>query len=356
MSTVNLDVADLKAALAAPGLIAEDVVDTVYNLSEGIPTPFTDTVRDGGSFSNLYSEWTQDDVDLTPDMSNAVVDGATAAGNDTAYGLRIGNHAQLSDKVVRVSDASDDVSSFGSVGTMAYQTAKRLIDLRNNVEALAVSRQASVQDNGQLVPGVSGGLGAFIKTNTDYGTNGQAGGFDTATKLVDAPAPGEARALTWSNVRARLLEVYSKGGFPSVLMTVPGVIMAINSFLFSDAGKPYRATPTANVQGTTPATQTAQGYISVVLSDFGIALTLQDNRWQQTYDSDDTVAVQVADVFILDPRYAGIATLSGYQQKMLGPVGHSEEKLLKVHWMLKIFREDAHANIADIDPTLAVTA
>ena len=33
MSTANLDAADLAAALAAPGLIHEEVIDTVYNLS-----------------------------------------------------------------------------------------------------------------------------------------------------------------------------------------------------------------------------------------------------------------------------------------------------------------------------------
>ena len=61
MSTANLDAADLAAALAAPGLIREDVMDMVYNLDEGIPTPFTDMIR-SGSHSNPYSEWTEDDL------------------------------------------------------------------------------------------------------------------------------------------------------------------------------------------------------------------------------------------------------------------------------------------------------
>ena len=57
MSTANLDAADLAAALSAPGLIREDVVDQIYNLDEGIPTPYQDMVG-AGSFSNLFSEWT----------------------------------------------------------------------------------------------------------------------------------------------------------------------------------------------------------------------------------------------------------------------------------------------------------
>lgn len=350
MSTANLDVADLAAALAAPGLIREDVMETVYNLDEGIPTPFTDMVR-SDTFSNLYSEWTQDDL-TAPDTANAVIDGADATGNDTSVGVRVGNRAQLSDKVVRISHAAEAVDSIGSVGRMAYQTAKRLMDLRRDVEAIAVGRQASVADDGSATAGKTAGLAAWIETNTDFGaTGGAPGGFNTSTKVVDAPGVGIVRALTWANVRARLLEVYTAGGYPSVLMTVPAVIAAINTFLFGSGGDPYRATPTANVQGTSPASQSAQGYISVVLSDFGIALKLVDNRLQQTYNTGTA-----ADVFLLDPAYLGLSYLEGYRNDPLAKTGHADQRLLSVQWMTKCFREDAHALIGDIDHTAAVTA
>lgn len=355
MSTANLDAADLAAALAAPGLIREDVIDTVYNLDEGIPTRFTDLVR-SDTFKNVYSEWTEDDLNA-PDITNAVVDGADASGNDTTLGLRVGNRGQLSDKVVRISHIAEAVDSIGSVGRMAYQTARRLMDLRRDVEAIALGRQASVADDGNATAGKTAGLGAWIKTNVDFGTSGAAGGFDSATKLVDAPTPGQGRALIWETVRTMIEAIYTLGGNPSVLMSVPGVIKRINSFLFSDSGKPYRATPTANVQGATPASQAAQGYISVVLSDFGVELSLVDNRLQQTYLEDAVGGTdQVADVFLLDPAYAGLSYLEGYRNDPLAKTGHADQRLLSVTWMTKVFREDAHALIADIDPTLAVTA
>ncbi len=355
MSTANLDAADLAAALAAPGLIAEDVMDTVYNLDEGIPTPFTDAVG-SDSFSAKYSEWTEDDLEKAA-FANTVVDGADATGDDTSVGLRIGNRSQISDKKVRVSHSSDAVDSLGNQGKIAYQVSKRMMELRRNVETSAVSRQPSVVDDGNATAGQTAGLGAWIKTNAYFGTGGSAGGFNTATKLVDAPTAGDARALTWAAVRAALLDVYSGGGFPSMLMTVPGIIAALNTFLFSDAGKPYRAEPTANVTGQGGgATQTAQGYISVVLSDFGISLSLVDNRLQLTYNSGDVGPIQVADVFILDPRFARLSYLFGYRQDILAKTGHADNRLLSTEWMTKVMREDAHANIADIDPTLAVTA
>lgn len=349
MSTANLDAADLAAALAAPGLIHEDVVDTVYNLDEGIPTPFTDMVR-SGSHDNPYSEWTEDDL-TDPDTDNAVIDGADASGNDTKVGLRVGNRQQISDKVVRISHVSEAINSIGSIGRMAYQTAKRLMDLRRDVEAIATGRQASVVDDGSATAGRTAGLGAWIATNTDFGVGGSAGGFDSATKLIDTPAEGTVRALTWTNVRNRLQEVYEAGGYPSVLMSIPAVIKAVNTFLFSSSGDPYRANPTANVQGTSPQTQSAQGWITVVLSDFGISLSLVDNRLQQKYNS-----ATAADVFLLDPAYLGLSYLQGYWNKELAKTGHADQKLLGVEWMTKCFREDAHAMIADIDHTAAVTA
>lgn len=347
MSLNNLDAADLAAALAAPGLIAEDVVDAVRNLDEGIPQPFTNAVG-SSTIDALYTEWTENDLN-DPDPNNAFVDGADASGNDVKVGLRIGNRAQGSDKVVRISHAAEAVDSFGSVGRLAYQTARRLMDLRRDVEAILTGRQGSQVDDGNATPGKTGALGAFIKTHTDFGIGGSAGGFNTATKVVEAPVAGTPRALAWENVRDVLEGIYTGGGNPSVLMSVPGVIKRINSFLFSDAGKPYRADPTANVQGTSPATQTAQGYISVVLSDFGITMRLIDNRLQQLYDG-------AADVFLLDPAHAEIGYLYGYRSDELGKGGHSYNRLLSVVYALKVLREDAHGMIADVDPTAAVTA
>lgn len=349
MSTANLDAADLAAALSAPGLIHEDVMDTVYNLDEGIPTPFTDMVR-SGSHSNPFSEWTEDDLN-PPDTANAVVDGSDAVGNDTKLGARLGNRQQISDKVVRISHVSEAVDSIGSVGRMAYQTAKRLLDLRRDVEAIAVGRQASQADDGNTTPGLTAGLGAWIASNTDFGATGVPGGYNSATKIVDAPTEGTIRALTWTNVRDRIEEVYNAGGYPSVLKSIPAVIKGINTFLFGAGGDPYRAAPTANVQGVTPATQSAQGWITVVLSDFGISLSLVDNCLQQKYNSDTA-----ADVFILDPAFLGLSYLTGYRNDVLGKTGHSDMRMLSVDWMTKCFREDAHALIADVDPTAPVTA
>lgn len=351
----NLSAKDLSDALAG-GLIREDVIDQVYNLDEGIPTPFTDMVRKD-SFKSTYSEWSLNDLN-TIDTANAVVDGADTTDDQSKVGTRVGNRAQISDKMVQISTLAEEVDSIGSQGKMAYQTAKRLMDLRRDVEAIALGRQASVVDDGSSTAGKTAGFGAWLETNTDFGTTGAAGGFNTSTKIVDAPTPGSGRALTMTKVLDQVSNCFDAGSDPSVLMSVPGVIVGLNRFLFSSAGDPYRAAPTSNVSGAGKGVaQTAQGYINVMITDFGTTLELVPNRLQQTYlEAFGGGTSQSADVFLIDPAFVGLGFLYGYRVEALAKLGHSERKLISTSWMTKVYREDAHAMIADIDPTQAVTA
>jgi Family of unknown function (DUF5309) len=346
MSAANLDVAKLAAALSG-GLINEDVLQQVYNLDEGIPTPFTDMVG-GGSFSNPYSEWTRNDLSAV-DTANAVLDGADVSDNQAKIGTRVGNRRQISDKAIQVSDGAEDVSSVGGVGTMAYQTARRLMDLRRDVEAIALGIQASIADDGSVTAGKTGGFDAWMTSNTDNGAAGVNGGFNTGTKIVTAYTPGTKRALSFAKIVTQAINVYKKGGNPTVLMSVPDVIAGINNFLLTAAGAPYRATPNANVNGDSPIAQTAQGWFDTIVLPMGIRLKLVANRLQQTYGTTQ------ASVLLVDPRNVAIAN-TGYVVNPMAKTGHAEKKLARVHWMVKVYREDAHASIRDIDPTLAVTA
>ena len=171
---------------------------------------------------------------------------------------------------------------------------------------------------------------------------------------MDAPAEGTPAAMSWDAVRDLVLAVYQAGGAANgtlIAMSTPAVIRNIVTFLFSDAGKPYRAVPTANVGGTSPMNQTAQGWIDVVLSDFGITMRLIANRLQQTYNTNTA-----ADFFLIDPPNFAIASMEGDRVDELAKTGHADNRMLSNTWMTKCFREDAHAMYADIDFTEAVVA
>jgi hypothetical protein len=122
MSTANLDSADLKAA-TYKGLLREDVMNKIFDISK-IALPFTDMIGTD-THKNEYAEWTLDTL-ATPDITNAAIDGADTTGNNTVIGTRVGNHSQISTKVVRVSfraDASDVIGRTKETGYQIKQAA-----------------------------------------------------------------------------------------------------------------------------------------------------------------------------------------------------------------------------------------
>lgn len=343
-----LDVSDLKAVLSG-GLIREDVLDQIFDISD-IPTPFLDMIGTDG-YTNSYSEWTEDKL-VAPSTTNKIVSGSDAnSANNNANvtnAKRVGNHAQISTKLVMVSERGQAVTSIGRSDEMGYQTARRLQELRRDVEAAALSINASVQDDGNATAGQSAGLSAWMVTNTSIGATGANGGFQTGTKLVTTRTPGTKRALSFAFISQQIENVYTLGGMTDTLMSVPGVTKRLGQFLLTTANS---AKPTQNIQGTGDGvSQTAQMYVDAFKTDFGFFMKIIPNRLQQNYGTAQ------ADVFGLDSRFIKLGLLYGWKVDPLAKIGLSFRKMLHVDWMLKLTLERAQFIVADIDPTLAATA
>ncbi len=345
MSLVNLDAADL-AAVDFQGLINEDVMNAIWDISN-VPLPFTDSIGSDGTH-NDFAEWTKDklqDVDIT----NATVDGADAGTDDSNTGERVGNRHQFPDKVVRVSTKARSSGTIGFSDTLAYQVMMRQREIRRDVEAIVLENQASVADDGDAQPGLLGGFPSWLVTNTSRGAGGADGGFNAGT--VDAPTPGAARALTETLVRDIAQSVWEQGGDPSRLMSVPGVIRELSSFMFTSSAR--IATLQRDTQSSTSAAM-AMGSVNVFLTDFNVTLEFMPNRLQQTHV--DAVATQVADVFIYDTSMVMLGFMRGYQVDDLGRTGTADNRQMTAIVTLKVLNEAAHGVVADIDPTLAVVA
>lgn len=344
------DEVDLKG-LAAGGFVNEDVMQKIWDISQ-IPLPFTDAIG-SDTAENSYTEWVEDGL-ADPDITNAVVSGADASGNDAAGGSRKGNHCQNSVKVLAVTERARSVNVIGTSDEFARQVMMRQQELRRDVEAIALTGQASVADDNNTTAGKSGGFAAWIETNTSDGT-ATGGGFNTGTKLVTAITQGANRPLDFNTMLRQMVEdVYLSNGNPSMVMSVPQVIKRLNTFLFSTTGQGYAAQPTAEVSGSTPTDQVSQGFINIMRTDFGFTMRLVPNRLQQTYATTDPATG--ADVFLIDPQYVALAYLKNYVTRPLAKLGLSDRSEVSVDWTLKVYVEKAHAVIRDIDPTAAVVA
>jgi uncharacterized protein DUF5309 len=342
-----LDTSDLKSVTAG-GLIREDVLDQIFDCSD-IGTPFLDMIGTDG-FENSYSEWTEDAL-VAPNTANAVVSGADAASANNNANVtnakRVGNQAQISEKLVMVTERGQATTSVGRSDEMGYQTARRLQELRRDIEAIYLSPQASVADDNNATAGKTGGMDAWLKTNVTTGATGAVGGFNTGTKLVVAPTNGTKAALTWAQITTQIQNVYTLGGNPTVLMSVPGMTKRIANYLI---GTSLSAKPTQNVQGTGDGvSQTAQMFVDAFKTDFGFMMQIIPNRLQQTYGA------TACTVFGIDPRFWKLGLLYGWKVDPLAKLGLSYRKMLHADWMVKAYLERANFSIRDADPTAAVT-
>ena len=347
MSTANLDAADL-AAVAKGGWIHEDVMNRIWDISR-IPLPFTDSVG-SDTAENPNPTWLQDSLGAV-DLTNAVVDGSDAGADQSTTGTRVGNYCQESTKVFRVSQRAQNVNAIGVSNSLAYQLMKGQQRLRRDVEAISILNQASVIDNGNATAGHSGGIPAWIKTNATGGAGFAAGGYNTTTGLVAAFTPGAQRGLTETLVRNAAQAAWQAGGDPSILMSIPGVIRGLSEYMFTSSAR--IATLQRDTQGSTNAAA-ALGSVNLFITDFDVTLTMRANRLQSSYASIGGTVAQVATVLIYDPAYLMMSYLQGYRTETLAKTGLADNRQISVDWCTKVFNEDGHATLNDINPLTAV--
>ena len=412
MASNQVDSARLKGALSG-GLIREDVMNKIFDISK-IPLPFTDLIGNETS-KQEYKEWTIDKL-APPNISNAVVDGSDASGDDTQTGKRVGNHHQISTKSVAVSFRANASDVIGRTKESAYQISRRQQELRRDVEAIALSNQASVADTGSGgVAGKVGGLPSWLATNQIGGSGSAAGGFDTAlsgTKVTTARTVGAQMVLTETKVRDQMQAAYNQGGEVSILMSTPPVVRKFSEYMFTaNQSGGARVAQVVNYVDNAKKQQIASGSVNVFVSDFG-TLKFVPNRLQPSHADSAAAAaattltvgdwyiittvgtttnaqwiaagdkpfdgvarvgdvfqatttgvaagtgqvkLAAADVFLLDPEYLALTFLQGYRSEQLAKTGLAEKLQLSVDWSLVVNNEAAHAMIGDIKQSGTVT-
>lgn len=339
MTTENLDSADLKAALEG-GIINESVMQKIIDISD-FPLPFTDLAGNGGKVGNSYQEWTEDKLS-EPGLDNYAVDGAALGGNNARSGTRMGNHCQISTKVVAVSTRARNSDVIGQSDSLSYNIMQRLKELRRDVERMSISWNPSQADDGVAVPGISAGFGSFLTSNVFRGVGGLNGGFGATTPtIIDAPVNGAGEALSETNVRDVSQAVYENGGDPTVAMMQPAVKRLFSEYLYTDEARV--ATLDSDV-GQASEQATAKGAVDVYLSDFSI-LKLVPNRLQPGQPAASNTVM-----YLIDPEMVEQVFLHGYRTEPQGKKGLSDERQMIVDWSLRVSTELAHGCIADILP------
>ncbi len=340
--------ADLKAALTG-GLIHEDVMSAIWDISN-VPLPFMDRVGTE-PVDNSRKDWTVDEL-ADPDLTNAVIDGLDNVKLNAKPGERQGNFCQISTKAVSVTTRARHSASIGRSDELAYQVSRRQIELYRDCEAITLSFQASIDDDGDTVPGTLGGLDAWLKTNNVLGATGARAGYVAATGLVTVGVAGTLKAIAESEIRDMVQAVYIEGGESSVLMTIPEIIAQISQYMFTSTAR--IATLEAD-QGKSMEKAQALGAVNYFITDFG-TLEFVPNRIQRKYDSLLGGTDDVASVFILDTALLRRGVLHGLRAEELAKTGLADKRQLAIDYTLMVLNEKGQAVIADIDFTLPMLA
>jgi len=166
--------------------------------------------------SNVFHEWTRDSY-RAPSASNAAIEGADASYAAQVQPGPLNNRTQIFHDTFSVSNTAETVKKYGRSSEINRLKAKKMVELRRDIEAAAIGNGASVTGTGS-VAGQMRGLFGFIATNASVGaTTGVAPNPVTNT----APVAGTARAISDVLVKAAVLAAYTNGGSGSVLLVSP---------------------------------------------------------------------------------------------------------------------------------------
>jgi len=307
--------------------IREDLQDALISISP-TDTPFM-TAAGRRNIDNTFFEWGVVSLAAT-DGSNRVVEGEASPGNDApTNAVRQGNYAQISDKVVEVSDTANAVNGAGDAQTLAKQIAYKLKEMKRDMESMLLDNVAGSAGSSGTARQTAG-LPAWLRTNADRGDTGAdptTSGSGTSGYPDAAATDGTQRELTETLLKSVIASCWDEGAEPSIVMV--GSLAKQKISTFSGNATRFKEAEDSKLNAA----------IDVYVSDFG-ELQVVPNRFQRARD-----------VFILDPSYARIGYLKNTTQTELARTGHSERRLISAEYGLQIDNEAAHGVIANINPS-----
>ena len=209
----------------------EDLSDVITTISP-TRTPFQ-TLAGKGKAIGKNHEW-QTDALASAVTTNAQLEGDVITGSASTPTVRLNNYCQISTKDWVVTGTQEKVLKAGRASEVAYQKAKRLSELKRDIESVLCSAQRGVA-------GATGtarklrGLSAFNNTNTNRytaSTSGTKGKNATApTSATGAPTEaGNTRALTELLLRNVIRQCYAAGAEITHVMTGPHNKQVISTF------------------------------------------------------------------------------------------------------------------------------
>lgn len=312
----------------------EELADKIYNITPD-ETPFLSLIGKK-SVSSTHPEW-QIDTLATPVTTNQRPEGNEWTFEAITATTRVGNYTQISDKRITVTRTQDNTSKAGRKKELAYQIAKRGVELRTDMEVSLLSNNASNAGSGDAATTrVAGGFRAWLATNDNMDGGGSSGGFNTGTSVVDAATNGTQRAFTKAILDAVILSTYNAGGSPTSMIMSPYVKTVFSTFMDDANVVPLRH----EVKGRNQATVVAAA--DMYLSDFGMIAMIPNRQMARAG------AAVARNAFLVDPKMVSLGVFDDIQLHKPAKTGDAEKRVLNVEYTLCVHNEAAHGVAADL--------
>ncbi len=307
----------------------EDLEDLIWDVSP-METPFSKMIKKGKATAK-YSEWQTDA--LAAAGSNAVIEGDDATVDTATPTVRLRNYCQILDKVISVTGTQEVVDKAGRDSEIAYQTAKRMKELKRDLEYALIRNQASTA-GAAATAATMASVESWIATNkTSVGSGGTPTTPGYASGTVAAPTDNStAGTLTEAVLKSTIASVWSACDGAELIMVGPLTKQKISGG-FSGIATRFRDVPSGSQAQVI-------GGVDLYVSDFG-EHKIVPNRFMRDRN-----------VLLLNMDYWELARLRGTQSWPLAKTGDSEKRQMLMEVTLHSKNELANGKITDVNPAL----
>lgn len=298
----------------------EDLEDVIYQISP-IETPFLTMARRTKATAVLH-EWQTDT--LSAAAGNKQIEGDDASGGTSDPTKRLGMYCQISSKYAVISDTQQAVDKAGRANEMSYQIAKRLGELKRDMEYAMLNHQGSsagsattARSTASVESWLTTPTGAsMVGNSTDIGSGGgyTTPGWTSGGTILAPTDSSNNGTLTVAHLKAVIASCWDAGGMPGIIMCGSSLKQGISAF--AGIATIYREA------GTTAKGTAIVGAADLYISDFGEHRVVP-NRFCKSNQ-----------VLVLDMDYWSVAYLRPVRQIPIARTGAADKRFIDTEFAL----------------------
>jgi hypothetical protein len=296
----------------------EDLIDKIYKTSP-TETPLLSSMERVKATA-VNHEW-QTQALGEPNTANAVLEGDDAVTDSTTVTVRLGNIAQISDKVPRVAGTQQAVDHAGRGNEMDYQIALKTQELKIDMESILFGTNQSKTTGAAGTARTLASILSWIGTNDDFGSGGAS---PVALLGASTRTDGTQRAFTEAQLKTVLQSCWTNGGKPDTI-----AVGGFNKQSFSTFTG--RSTPTEDAKS-----RKIVASVDVYEGDFGTQKVMACRN------------IRTRDCLVLQMDMWALATLRNMKMTELAKTGDSERVQILAEYTLEARNEKSSGLVADL--------